>query len=83
MSSDSWQLAGMADRGMLPTVLGQRYYGFLVIFSQWYRSTLSCRSKFETPTYGILISATGIVCLCWMTFDQVTYKQLFIHTYIV
>ena len=33
MSSDSWQLAGMADRGMLPTVLGQRYHGFLNIFS--------------------------------------------------
>lgn len=52
MSSDSWQIAGMADRGMLPAVLGQR-------------------SRFETPTQGILLSAGGIVCLCWMTFDQV------------
>mmetsp|Transcript_5955 Transcript_5955/g.8361 ORF Transcript_5955/g.8361 Transcript_5955/m.8361 type:complete len:627 (-) Transcript_5955:35-1915(-) len=52
MSSDSWQIAGMADRGMLPAVLGRR-------------------SRFETPTEGILLSAVGIVCLCWMTFDQV------------
>lgn len=52
MSSDSWQVAGMADRGILPAVLGTR-------------------NKYDTPTYGILLSASGVACLCWMNFSEV------------
>ena len=33
MSSDSWQLAGMADRGMLPILLGQRWLRVLLVYS--------------------------------------------------
>jgi amino acid transporter len=42
----------MADRGILPRVLGHR-------------------SKHGTPTYGILMSASGVMCLCWMSFAEV------------
>lgn len=52
MSSDSWQIAGMADRGILPSFLGHR-------------------SHYDTPTYGILLSSAGILCLCWMSFSEV------------
>jgi amino acid transporter len=52
MSSDSWQIAGMADRGILPSFLGHR-------------------NSFDTPSYGILLSASGILALCWMSFSDV------------
>jgi amino acid transporter len=52
MSSDSWQIAGMADRGILPSFLGKR-------------------NAYDTPTYGILLSASGIMCLCWLSFSEV------------
>jgi amino acid transporter len=52
MSSDSWQVAGMAERGILPSFLGTR-------------------NKYDTPTYGILLSASGVACLCWMNFSEV------------
>lgn len=52
MSSDSWQIAGMADRGILPAFLG-------------------ARNQYDTPTLGILLSASGIVALCWMSFSEV------------
>lgn len=52
MSSDSWQIAGMADRGILPSFLG-------------------ARNQYDTPTLGIVLSATGIVALCWMSFSEV------------
>lgn len=42
----------MADRGILPKVLGRR-------------------SQYGTPTYGILMSASGVFCLCWLSFSQV------------
>jgi hypothetical protein len=42
----------MADRGILPKVLGHR-------------------SQHGTPTYGIFMSASGIFCLCWLSFSQV------------
>ena len=42
----------MADRGILPKVLGHR-------------------SQYGTPTYGIFMSASGVLCLCWMSFSQV------------
>jgi amino acid transporter len=52
MSSDSWQIAGMADRGILPSFLG-------------------IRNQYDTPTIGILLSAGGIIALCWMSFSEV------------
>jgi amino acid transporter len=52
MSSDSWQIAGMADRGILPSFLGDR-------------------SSYDTPTIGILLSASGVLCLCWMSFSDI------------
>lgn len=52
MSSDSWQIAGMADRGILPSFLG-------------------ARNQYDTPTLGILLSASGIIALCWMSFSEV------------
>jgi len=52
MSTDSWQVAGMADRGILPSTMGRR-------------------SQYGTPTCGIVMSASGVFCLCWMSFSQV------------
>eukprot|EP00596_Hydrurales_sp_CCMP1899_P001937 CAMPEP_0119044586 /NCGR_PEP_ID=MMETSP1177-20130426/32731_1 /TAXON_ID=2985 /ORGANISM="Ochromonas sp, Strain CCMP1899" /LENGTH=397 /DNA_ID=CAMNT_0007014913 /DNA_START=205 /DNA_END=1395 /DNA_ORIENTATION=+ len=46
MSSDAWQIAGMADKGLLPSVLGER-------------------NIYGSPTYGILLSASGVICLGW------------------
>jgi len=52
MSSDSWQVAGMADRGIIPKFLGYR-------------------SQHGTPTYGILLSAGGVLALSWLSFSEV------------
>ena len=52
MSADAWMIAGMADRGMIPKVLGHR-------------------NKYETPTYGVLLSAIGILCLSSMSFIDI------------
>jgi amino acid transporter len=52
MSSDAWQIAGMADRGILPSFLGER-------------------NVHGSPTYGILLSASGVICLGWMSFSEV------------
>lgn len=49
MSSDAWMVAGMADRGIIPKVIGQR-------------------NQFDTPTYGVLLSAGGIICLSYLSF---------------
>lgn len=49
MSSDSFQVLGMAERGMLPKRLG-------------------IRSKYGTPTIGILMSASGVAVMS-MTFE--------------
>lgn len=52
MSSDAWQIAGMADRGILPSVLGTR-------------------NAYGAPTYGVLISAMGILFLAFLSFSEV------------
>jgi amino acid transporter len=62
MSSDSWQVAGMADRGILP-------------------SALSLRSQYDTPTFGILLSAGGVVCLGWMNFGEVVAMLNLLYCY--
>jgi hypothetical protein len=60
MSSDSLQLAGMAERGMLPKVCMRDLRPSL-------RSNLSKvlaeRNKHGTPTYGILLNCVGALCL--------------------
>ncbi|GMI46418.1 hypothetical protein TrCOL_g11201 [Triparma columacea] len=48
MGSDSYQLMGMADRGLLPKALGRR-------------------SKYGTPTMGILVGSVG--CMIFSLFD--------------
>lgn len=52
MSSDAWMVAGMADRGIIPKVLGKR-------------------NQFDTPTYGVLLSAGGILCLSYLSFIDI------------
>ncbi|CAM6126533.1 unnamed protein product [Calypogeia fissa] len=52
MSSDSFQLLGMGERGMLPQIF-------------------AVRSKYGTPLMGILCSATGVVLLSWMSFQEI------------
>jgi amino acid transporter len=52
MSSDAWQVAGMADRGIIPKFMGTR-------------------NAHGTPTYGILLSASGVLVLCWLSFAEV------------
>lgn len=62
MSSDSWQIAGMADRGILPSMLG-------------------VRNQYDTPTIGIILSASGIVALCWMSFSEVVDMLNLLYCY--
>ncbi|PWA75171.1 Amino acid/polyamine transporter I [Artemisia annua] len=52
MSSDAFQLLGMSEMGMLPSVFASR-------------------SKFGTPTISILCSATGVIFLSWMSFQEI------------
>lgn len=46
MSSDSYQVLGMAERGMLPKMFAMR-------------------SRYGTPTVGILLSSTGVIIMCF------------------
>ncbi|CAE7770811.1 unnamed protein product [Symbiodinium microadriaticum] len=32
---------------------------------------MGTRNKYDTPTYGILLSASGILVLCWLSFSEV------------
>ena len=50
--SDSFQLLGMAERGMLP-------------------EAFAYRSKHGTPLLGIICSASGVLMLSWMSFQEV------------
>mmetsp|Transcript_7705 Transcript_7705/g.28404 ORF Transcript_7705/g.28404 Transcript_7705/m.28404 type:complete len:617 (+) Transcript_7705:123-1973(+) len=60
MSSDSYQILGMAEKGMLPSIL-------------------ACRSRFGTPTYGILLSALGVVVLGPLSFGSVVEMLNFLY----
>lgn len=62
MSSDSFQLLGMAERGMLPHVF-------------------SIRSVYGTPTLGILFSATGVILLSWMSFQEIIAAENFLYCF--
>ncbi|XP_015866904.3 probable polyamine transporter At3g19553 isoform X4 [Ziziphus jujuba] len=52
MSSDAFQLLGMSEMGMLPSIFASR-------------------SKHGTPTISILCSATGVIFLSWMSFQEI------------
>ncbi|RLN27643.1 hypothetical protein C2845_PM05G03700 [Panicum miliaceum] len=52
MSSDSFQLLGMAEMGMIPAIFARR-------------------SKHGRPTFSILCSATGVVILSFMSFQEI------------
>ncbi|KAL6525930.1 hypothetical protein OROHE_015454 [Orobanche hederae] len=52
MSSDAFQLLGMSEIGMLPSIFASR-------------------SKYGTPTFSILCSASGVLLLSWMSFQEI------------
>ncbi|KAJ0801100.1 putative amino acid/polyamine transporter I [Helianthus annuus] len=60
MSSDAFQLLGMSEMGMLPSVF-------------------AARSKFGTPTISILCSATGVIFLSWMSFQEILELLNFLY----
>ena len=57
MSSDSFQLLGMAERGFLPAALAKR-------------------SKYDTPTLGIVLSSLGVLTLVSFDFTQVRFLRV-------
>ncbi|CAH8382250.1 unnamed protein product [Eruca vesicaria subsp. sativa] len=56
MSSDSFQILGMAERGMLPEFFAKR-------------------SRYRTPLLGILFSASGVVLLSWLRFQEIVAAE--------
>ncbi|VAI28017.1 unnamed protein product [Triticum turgidum subsp. durum] len=60
MSSDSFQLLGMAEMGMIPAIFARR-------------------SRHGTPTYSILCSATGVVVLSFMSFQEIIELLNFLY----
>jgi amino acid transporter len=60
MSSDSFQLLGMGEMGMLPKVFAKR-------------------SKYDTPILGILFSASGVIFLSWMSFQEIVEFLNFLY----
>ncbi|CAK8540252.1 unnamed protein product [Lathyrus sativus] len=60
MSSDSFQLLGMAERGMLPEFFTKR-------------------SRHGTPLAGILFSASGVILLSWMSFQEIVAAENFLY----
>ncbi|KAK4742758.1 hypothetical protein SAY87_000759 [Trapa incisa] len=62
MSSDSFQLLGMAERGMLP--------GFF-----------AKRSRYGTPLIGILFSASGVLLLSWLSFQEIVAAENFLYCF--
>lgn len=62
MSSDSYQLLGMAERGMLPEVFG-------------------IRSRYGTPILGIMFSASGVLLLSWMSFQEIVAAENFLYCF--
>eukprot|EP00850_Spirogloea_muscicola_P005927 SM000027S09708 [mRNA] locus=s27:914114:917299:+ [translate_table: standard] len=62
MSSDSFQLLGMAERGLLPDVFAKR-------------------SKYGTPVLAIVCSASGVIALCWMDFQEIVELLNFLYCF--
>uniref|UniRef100_A0A0D9VJV9 Polyamine transporter PUT1 n=1 Tax=Leersia perrieri TaxID=77586 RepID=A0A0D9VJV9_9ORYZ len=62
MSSDSYQLLGMAERGMLPAFF-------------------AARSRYGTPLAGILFSASGVLLLSTMSFQEIVAAENFLYCF--
>ncbi|EPS62042.1 hypothetical protein M569_12750 [Genlisea aurea] len=62
MSSDSFQLLGMAERGMLPELFSRR-------------------SRYGTPVVGILFSASGVLLLSWLSFQEIVAAENFLYCF--
>ncbi|KAK8561214.1 hypothetical protein V6N13_149617 [Hibiscus sabdariffa] len=62
MSSDSFQLEGMATRGMLPELFARR-------------------SRYGTPLVGIMFSASGVILLSWMSFQEIVAAENFLYCF--
>ncbi|XP_012459149.1 probable polyamine transporter At1g31830 [Gossypium raimondii] len=62
MSSDSFQLEGMASRGMLPELFAKR-------------------SRYGTPLVGILFSASGVILLSWLSFQEIIAAENFLYCF--
>ncbi|KAJ3707087.1 hypothetical protein LUZ61_010792 [Rhynchospora tenuis] len=62
MSSDSYQLLGMAERGMLPEFFSKR-------------------SRHGTPLIGILFSASGVLLLSWLSFQEIVAAENFLYCF--
>ena len=62
MSSDSFQLLGMAERGMLPEFFAKR-------------------SQHGTPFIGILFSASGVILLSWLSFQEIVAAENFLYCF--
>ncbi|OAY52283.1 probable polyamine transporter At1g31830 [Manihot esculenta] len=62
MSSDSFQLLGMAERGMLPEFFGKR-------------------SSYGTPVAGIIFSASGVILLSWLSFQEIVAAENFLYCF--
>ncbi|KAL2544145.1 putative polyamine transporter [Forsythia ovata] len=62
MSSDSFQLLGMAERGMLPEFFAKR-------------------SRYDTPLVGILFSASGVMLLSWLSFQEMVAAENFLYCF--
>ncbi|OEL37510.1 Polyamine transporter PUT1 [Dichanthelium oligosanthes] len=62
MSSDSYQLLGMAERGMLPAFFAQR-------------------SRHGTPLVDILFSASGMLLLSSMSFQEIVAAENFLYCF--
>lgn len=62
MSSDSFQLLGMAERGMLPELFAKR-------------------SRHGTPLIGILFSASGVILLSWLSFEEIIAAENFLYCF--
>ncbi|KAH9607495.1 hypothetical protein KSS87_017427 [Heliosperma pusillum] len=62
MSSDSFQLLGMAERGMIPELFAKR-------------------SRHGTPLIGILFSASGVILLSWLSFEEIVAAENFLYCF--
>ncbi|KAL7164656.1 hypothetical protein ACSBR2_040536 [Camellia fascicularis] len=62
MSSDSFQLLGMAERGMLPKFFAKR-------------------SRYGTPVAGILCSASGVILLSWLSFQEIIEAENYLYCF--
>ncbi|KAL8201120.1 hypothetical protein R6Q57_012459 [Mikania cordata] len=62
VSSDSFQLLGMAERGMIPEFFAKR-------------------SRYGTPSIGILFSASGFILLSWLIVDEIVAVRNFLYCF--